>query len=96
MDPFSLKSALTDPETALAHVTMMSVENVTVSQTIVSGDNRFIGYEENITLTASALLDGVHRNSELDEDVPPDKFIEDVVEELKRQNEGAVMKTEDR
>jgi len=76
-----------DPETAIAYFCAVSTHSETYGQTL-SQDHNYT-YEQNVALTAAALLDGFKRNQMLDSGESGSTFLNDVVEEMKLRNKDA-------
>lgn len=84
-----MEQIMRHPSTELVYITAVSDLQQTVGQTLVQNDSHVIGYDMNVTLTAGALLDGVQRNQDADDDTDTADFLDDVMEEMKMMSETA-------
>lgn len=87
MPPF--EAIMNDPATTLVYMSAVSNAGETMGQTMIRNQDSVIGYQENVILTAGALLDGIHRNQDTTEDADTAEFIDDVMKELKQMEKEA-------
>jgi len=76
-----------DPETAITYFVAVSHYGETFGQTLSLDE---FTYEQNVSLTAAALLDGLHRNQLLEGQQSSSDFLTDVIEETKIRNKNKV------
>jgi gas vesicle protein len=93
LPPF--EAILDDPATDLIYMTAISEAGETMGQTLIQNDDATIDYQQNVRLTAGALLDGINRNQQETNstDIDAATFIEDVMEEMKEMQKEATYET---
>jgi len=76
-----------NPETALSYFCAVSDNGETMGQTLAHQE---FNYQDNVSVTAAALLDGVQRNEMIESKKDNSEFIEEVIDEMKLRNDNRV------